>query len=179
MGQPVEIARIEYSASELRSLAGKMKDAVVVRRLLALALVLEGHSRETAAAASGMTRQTLRDWVHRYNVEGVAGLRSGVGGGPAPLLSAAQMEELRAIVIEGPDPERHKVVRWRRIDLCEEVARRWSVTVCEQTVGRWLRQLRMTRLQPRPVHPKKDHEAEVAFKNVWPAPSASDFYNLI
>jgi hypothetical protein len=36
--------------------------------------------------------------------------------------------------------------------------------VCEQTVGRWLRLLRMTRLQPRPVHPKKDPEAEIAFK---------------
>jgi transposase len=169
MGQPVEITRTEYSASELRGVAGKVKDAAVVRRLLALALVLEGHSRETAAAASGMTRQTLRDWVHRYNAHGVAGLRSGIGGGPAPLLSVPQMEELRAIVIEGPDPERHKVVRWRRIDLCEEVARRWSVTVCEQTVGRWLRQLRMTRLQPRPVHPKKDHEAEVAFKKTSPS----------
>jgi Winged helix-turn helix len=56
------------------------------------------------------------------------------------------------------------VVRWRRIDLCEEVAARWSVTVCEQTMGKWLRQLGMTRLQPRPYHPKKDLEAEVAFK---------------
>ena len=164
MGQAVEITRMEHSASELRALAAKIKDAAVVRRLLALALVLEGHSREAAAAASGMTRQTLRDWVHRYNVDGVAGLSSGSGGGPAPLLSAPEMEELRAVVINGPDPERHRVVRWRRIDLCEEVARRWSVRVCEQTVGRWLRQLRMTRLQPRPVHPKKDLEAEVAFK---------------
>jgi hypothetical protein len=56
------------------------------------------------------------------------------------------------------------VVRWRRVDLREEVAARWSVRVCEQTIGRWLRQLRMTRLQPRPYHPKKDLEAEVAFK---------------
>jgi transposase len=164
MGQAVEITRGEHSASELRALAVKIKDAAVVRRLLALALVLEGRSREAAAAASGMTRQTLRDWVHRYNVDGVAGLRSASGGGLAPLLSAPDMEELRVIVINGPDPERHRVVRWRRIDLCEEIARRWSVRVCEQTVGRWLRQLRMTRLQPRPIHPKKDLEAEVAFK---------------
>lgn len=164
MGQAVEITRGEHSALELRALAAKIRDAAVVRRLLALALVLEGGSREAAAAASGMTRQTLRDWVHRYNVDGVAGLRSGSGGGLAPLLSGPEMEELRVIVIKGPDPERHRVVRWRRIDLCEEIARRWSVRVCEQTVGRWLRQLRMTRLQPRPIHPKKDLEAEVAFK---------------
>jgi transposase len=168
MGQPIELTRLEHSASELRAIAAKVKDAAVARRLLALALVLEGGSREAAAAASGMTRQTLRDWVHRYNAEGVAGLRSGSGGGPAPLLNASEMEALRAIVIKGPDPERHRVVRWRRIDLCEEIARLWSVRVCEQTVGRWLRQLRMTRLQPRPIHPKKDLEAEVAFKKTSP-----------
>jgi transposase len=164
MGQPVEITRTEHSAAELRVLAVKVKDAEVVRRLLALALVLEGHSREAAARTNGMDRQTLRDWVHRYNGGGVAGLRSGAGGGPAPKLNASQMEELRTIVINGPDPERNRVVRWRRADLCEEVARRWSVSVCEQTVGKWLRQLGMTRLQPRPVHPKKDLEAEIAFK---------------
>jgi transposase len=164
MGQAVEITRTEHSASEFRALSAKTRDAAVARRLLALAMVLEGRSREEAATNNGMTRQTLRDWVHRYNAEGVAGLRSGAGGGAAPLLSASEMEELRVLVIKGPDPERHRVVRWRRLDLCEEVARRWSVRVCEQTVGRWLRQLRMTRLQPRPVHPKKDVEAEVAFK---------------
>ena len=169
MGQPVEITRTEHSATELRGLAAKLKDAAVVRRLLALALVLEGHSREAAARTNGMDRQTLRDWVHRYNAAGVAGLRSGAGGGPEPLLDAAQMAELRAIVIEGPDPERHGVVRWRRAELCQEVARRWSVRVCEQTVGRWLRRLCMTRLQPRPVHPKKDPEAEIAFKKTSPS----------
>jgi transposase len=166
MGQSVEITRTEHSASELRALAAKIKDGAVVRRLLAIALTLEGHFRETAATTNGMTRQTLRDWVHRYNAEGVAGLRSGHGGGPAPLLSEPEMEELRAIVIKGPDSERHRVVRWRRIDLCEEVSRRWSVSVCEQTIGRWLRQLQMTRLQPRPVHPRKDLEAKVAFKKL-------------
>jgi transposase len=164
MGQPVEITRLEHSASELRAVAVKTKDTAVARRLLALALVLDGHSREAAATASGMTRQTLRDWVHRYNAEGVAGLRSGSGGGPTPLLSEAQMEELATMVIEGPDPELHRVVRWRLTDLREEICRRWSVRVCRQTVGRWMGQLRMTRLQPRPVHPKKDHEAEAAFK---------------
>jgi transposase len=116
-----------------------------------------------------MDRQTLRDWVHRYNAAGVAGLRSVAAGGAEPLLDASQMEELRAIVMAGPDPERHRVVRWRRADLCQEVASRWSVRVCEQTVGRWLRRLGMTRLQPRPVHPKKDLEAEIAFKKTSPS----------
>ena len=168
MGQPIEITRTEHSVAELRSIAVKLGDAAMVRRVLAIALLLEGQSRDAAAVANGMTRQTLRDWVHRYNVEGVAGLRSRTSPGRPATLSDEQIAELKTIVVTGPDPERHKVVRWRRADLCEEIAARWSVKVCEQTVGTWLRQLRMTRLQPRPYHPKKDLEAEVAFKKTSP-----------
>ena len=168
MGRPIEITRTDHIASELRAIAAKSTDGAVVRRLLAIALLLEGHSRETAATVNGMTRQTLRDWVHRYNNEGVSGLDSRIGPGRPPALNEARMKELRDIIIRGPDLERNKVVRWRLVDLREEVAARWSVTVCEQTISRWLRHLRMTRLQPRPYHPKKDLEAEVAFKRTSP-----------
>jgi transposase len=168
MGQPIEITRTDRTAAELRTSATKIGDSAVVRRLLAIALLLEGHSRTAAASMNAMTRQTLRDWVHRYNEEGVVGLRSRTGLGRAPALNDAQMAELKEIVTKGPDPERHNVMRWRCFDLREEIATRWSVTVCEQTVGRWLRQLRLTRLQPRPFHPQKDPEAETAFKKTSP-----------
>lgn len=164
MGQPIEITRTDQSASALRAVAGKTADGAVVRRLLAVALILEGHCRTEAASLNGMTRQTLRDWVHRYNAEGVQGLRSRTGPGRPPALTSARMEELREIVLKGPDPERHTVIRWRCVDLCAEIAERWSVKVCEQTMGRWLHRLEMTRLQPRPYHPKKVAEAEVTFK---------------
>jgi transposase len=164
MGQAIEITRTDLSAAALRAVAGKTADGAVVRRLLAVALVLEGRSRTEAALLNGMTRQTLRDWVHHYNSEGVAGLRSRSGPGRPPFMSEAQMEDLKEIVLQGPDPARHTVVRWRCADLCQEVAERWSVTVCEQTMGSWLRRLKMTRRQPRPYHPKKDPEAEVTFK---------------
>jgi len=62
----VAITRTELTAAELRGVAARARDADAVRRMLALALVLEGHSRRDAAEACGMDRQTLRDWVHRY-----------------------------------------------------------------------------------------------------------------
>src|SRR6476660_1275623 len=169
MGQPIELTRLEHSASDLRGLAARTSEGGWVRRLLAIALLLDGHSREAAAVANGMTRQTLRDWVHRFNADGVTGLRSRTSPGRPPALNETRREELKVIVLAGPDPERHRVVRGRRIDLCEEIAARWSVTVCEQTMGKWLRQLGMTRLQPRPYHPKKELEAEVAFTKTSPA----------
>ena len=164
MSRAVSITRMDLTASELRASAGRSKDAEQVRRLLALALVLEGHSRSEAATQTGMDRQTLRDWAHRYNAEGIEGLRSRRSPGRAPSLTELQKAELKAVVIEGPDLERHGVVRWRCADLKGEIARRFCVEVHESTVGKWLRQLGLTRLQPRPFHPKKDAARQETFK---------------
>ena len=169
MSAAVKITRTDFTAEALRGLAAKSNDGPQVRRLLALALILEGQSRASAAELSGMERQTLRDWVYRYNDRGVAGLRSIRSGGHPASLTAAQMAELKALTIAGPDPETAKVVRWRCADLREGVVRRFSVTVTEGTIGSWLRKLGLTRLQPRPFHPKKDAESEKAFKKTSPA----------
>ncbi len=138
------------------------------RRLLALAMVLDGGSRLEAARQAGMDRQTLCDWVHRYNAAGVDGLLSRRPPGPAPKLTKLQMAELRELVVGGPDPDIHGVVRWRCLDLRAEVSRRFSVTVDERTIGKWLRALGLTRLQPRPYHPKRDVAAQETFKKTLP-----------
>jgi transposase len=169
MGRAITITNLSYSASELRRLMSKQKDGAVVRRLMALALILEGRSRTEAAEQSGMERQTLRDWVHRYNAQGLAGLSSRVGPGPAPLLDEVQMAVLEEMVVNGPDPEADGVVRWRCIDLRDAIERRFSVKVHKRTVAKWLTKLQMTRLQPRPFHPKKDAAAQEAFKKTSPA----------
>lgn len=168
MGAPLGITRTDYTSAELRGLSGRCSDGAQVRRLLALALVLDGYSRTAAASLNGMDRQTLSDWVHRYNVFGVEGLKSRSSSGRTPALNERQMAELRALVIQGPDPEIHKVVRWRCVDLQAEVVRRFGVEVHENTIGRWLHEQGLTRLQPRPVHPQKDPEAEAVFKKDLP-----------
>jgi len=122
MGAAVVITRTHHSAAALRELAVQSGDTAVARRLLAIAMVLEGASRLEAARRTGMDRQTLRDWAHRYNEEGVAGLASRKAPGAAGKLTPEQIEELRELVIGGPDPKIHKVVRWRCIDLVKSGA---------------------------------------------------------
>src|SRR3954470_22405514 len=113
----VAITREGLDAGELRREAGPCPAARAARRMLGLELVLEGASRETAARCAGMDRQTLRDWVHRYNAEGLAGLHDRRRPGPRPRLSPEQEAELVTAVERGPDPDRDGVVRWRRADL--------------------------------------------------------------
>ena len=176
MGAAVSITRLDLTASELRKAAGGEKNSAAARRILALALVLDGMDRKTAAETCGMDRQTLRDWVHRYNAAGLAGLRNLKSPGAGSKLTARQQAELAELVEAGPDPAVHGVVRWRRVDLRDELQRRFGVALHERSVGKVLARLGYRKLSVRPRHPQADEEARRRLKNVWPAPSASDFF---
>lgn len=164
----VAITRTDMSARELRAAAAKTADAKVARRMLALAQVLEGAERKTAAETCGMDRQTLRDWVHRYNAEGLEGLSNRRSPGPPPRLSPAQKAELARLVREGPDLAVDGVVRWRRVDLQRRIEARFGVTMHERTVGKQLAALGFRRLSVRPQHPKSDPDAQETFKKTSP-----------
>ncbi len=168
MSGAVRITRLDLSAADLRGLARKEKNPLIVRRMLAIALVLEGVGRQTAARSCGMDRQTLRDWVHHYNGEGIAGLRERRTSGHKSPLGPAEREALAALVEAGPDPRVHKVVRWRRVDLQKELKARFGIEVHERTVGKYLAGLGYRRLSVRPQHPGADLEAQEAFKKTSP-----------
>ena len=70
--------------------------------MLALAMVLDGADRKSAAETCGMDRQTLRDWVHRYNAEGLRGLHDLKTPSPKPKLTAEQQADLAKLVEAGP-----------------------------------------------------------------------------
>src|SRR3954454_13543858 len=167
----VAVTRKELGAVELRREAGRCRGARAARRMLARARVLEGAAREEAPRAAGVDRHTLRDWVHRYNEEGLPGLHDRRRPGPRPRLSPEQEAELAAAVERGPDPDRDGVVRWRRVDLKALIETRFAVRRHERSVGKVLRRLGFTRLSVRPRHPKADAAAQEAFKK--PSPSWS------
>jgi len=162
------ITRSDLSADDLRAEARRAKNGDQACRLVALAFVLEGARRGVAARAGGMDRQTLRDWVIRYNEAGVAGLCDLPRSGRRPRLNAAQLAELARLVEDGPDVEKHGVVRWRCVDLQAQIKARFDVDISERHVGRLLGQLGLTRLSVRPRHPQSDEAAQQAFKKTSP-----------
>ena len=171
----IAITRNDLTAAQLRHGAARSRDANAARRMLALALVLEGKSRSEAASSCGMDRQTLRDWVHRYNALGLAGLADRKAPGASPRLSPSQMREVAELVRQGPDPAVHGVVRWRRIDLSRLIEERWGVTLAERSVGDLLRRLGVRRMSVRPRCPEQDVAAQEAHKKTSPtwSPPAS------
>ena len=166
----IAVTRLDLSMAELRRRARLGDDADQARRILAIALVLEGGSREAAARAAGAQRQTLRDWVIRYNGEGLDGLKDRPKPGRTPRLSGEQLKALDRLVEQGPGIAADKVVRWRCADLKAVAQTRFGVSLSERSIGRILGQRRFARLSVRPRHRDADEAAQEAFKKTSPRP---------
>ena len=160
----VSITRMDMSAADLRAAAKRSANARQASRILAIAMVLDGFSREEAARLCGMDRQTLRDWVHRYNEAGLDGLSDRARSGRPASLSWVEQGKFASWVEQGADLARDGVVRFRRADLRDRIAAEFGVTLHERSVGKLLRRLDFRRLSVRPQHPQSDPAAQEAFK---------------
>ena len=158
--------REDFSAGDLRKLARRENNGRVALRLTAIAAVLEGASRKDAAARSGMDRQTLCDWVHRFNAQGPEGLRDAPCGHPKKRLTAEQQAAVKAHVLKAPDPEKDGLVRWRCVDIQRWIEAEYKVRYHERTIGKLLHALNLRHISTRPLHPASDVEVQADFKKI-------------
>lgn len=164
--------RDDFDAAGVRGLARSASDADQARRLLAIAAVYDGMSREDAARLSGMDRQTLRDWVHRFNDEGAAGLVNRAAPGNARRLTPDQEAELDRVVEAGPGSAGlGHLARWRCVDLQAWILERFGVDYHERTIGKLLDRLDFSHMTTRPRHYRQDADAMEAFKKTSKAKS--------
>lgn len=144
--------RSDYTSADLRRFARRSGDGDQVRRLLAVALILDGGSRSEAAKVAGVTLQIVRDWVMRFNEGGPDGLATRKAPGRAPILNDEQRARLAAVVEAGPIPAAHGVVRWRLADLAQWIWDEFELSVTRHTLGRELRAMGYRKLSARPRH---------------------------
>ena len=155
-------------SDEVRRLAKRAKDAGQARRLLAIAAVLDGASREEAAKIGGMDRQTLRDWVIRFNEQGPEGLINKPSPGAPGKLTDEHKAFLARLIDEGPIPAIHGVVRWRACDLIMQLHEEFGLSVSDDTIYRGLKELGFSHVSARPKAYKQDPDAMEAFKKTLP-----------
>lgn len=156
--------REDFDSTRVRGLASRCADAAQARRLLSIAAVYDGMSRTDAARLGGMDRQTLRDWVHRFNEEGPGGLANRKAPGAPARLTAAQLRALAAVVETGPDPVTDGIVRWRCMDLKAWIEAQFGVVYHERSVSRLLHELGFSHVSARPRHAGQDAEVLEDFK---------------
>ena len=158
MGSSV-LLRTDFDGTGLRGLARKCGDNRQIRRLLALAAVYDGMNRTEAAKVGGMDRQTLRDWVHRFNAQGPDGLANKEGAGRPRLITDEQMQELAKIVEAGPNPQ---------IDLVGIIKERFGVVCSDSAVANYQSELGFSYISGRPQHPAQDPKIIDGFKKTSP-----------
>jgi transposase len=156
--------RADIPAAEPRRRATIETDGRAARRMLAFASALEGASREDAARQAGMDRQSRRGGVHRFNSEGIEGLRDRPHSGRPSRLTEGQMASFRAAVLRGPDSEKDGLSSWTAKDLCRIVEKRYKVSYSENGMLKLLKSLDLAWQKTRPAHPKADIRAQACFK---------------
>ena len=159
--------REDFDAFQARSHASRCRGGNQTRQLLSIAAIYDGMSRTDAAHIGGMDRQTLRDWVHRFNEQGPEGLLDLKAPGASPKLTASQWEALAAVVEAGPVSD--GVVRWRRMDLKLWIEEQFGVVYNDHSVSRLLEQMGFSHISARPRHPGQDEAALEDFKKSFRA----------
>ena len=160
--------RDDFDGPSLRALAKCSRDPVHVRRLLALAEICDGGTRSAAARIGGVSLQSIRDWVLRFNAGGPEALIDANNAGRKPKLGASELQALVRVVEEGPLPAIHGVVRWRLVDLRQWVWEEFAIATSVQSLCEQLRALGYRKLSARPRHPAQDLDAQAAFKKTSP-----------
>ncbi len=156
MTAPVSITRTDCTPAELHNLAWKSKSAIMALRLMAVAMLRKGESRNMVAETCGVTVQTLRNWIVRYNTGGPEGLADLPRPGRPPHLGTEERSALASWVETGADADADGVCRWRVVDLRNKVEATCGVSVSPETVRRTLHAMGFSHVSPRPLHPKAD-----------------------
>jgi putative transposase len=156
--------RDDLSADQLRRSARRERDRSAACRMYAIANALEGMSRAEAARLAGMERQALRDAVLRYNAEGLAGLYNRRPPPRTGKLDAAELRELSAIILAGPDPEIDGLSSWTLPELCRVVEQRFDKRLHPASMSRVVRRMGLSRQKARQRHPQSDKSAQAAFQ---------------
>lgn len=167
MAAPVRL-RADFSPAQVRAFARGARDAGQVRRLLAVATILDGGSRSDAAKVGGVTLQIVRDWVLRFNAQGPDGLETRKAPGPQTILDDRHRRALAQAIEAGPVPAVHGVVRWRIIDLVQWLWEEFDVSISKQALGHELRTMGYRKLSARPRHQGQRPEDIAAFKKSSP-----------
>ena len=165
--------RSDFTAAQMRAAARKTKDGPQARRLLALATIYDGGTRGEAAKVGGVTLQIVRDWVLRFNADGVTGVIDCKAPGQPSRLDATHRAALVGQIESRPIPAVHGVMRWRVVDLCQWLFGEYKVSVAKQTLSRELRKMGYRKLSARPRHHARAKGAVDALKKL-PSPSERD-----
>ena len=162
MSRPLTV-QTSLTPDKLAKIAKKEPNPRVRQRLLAVRLVVMGNTVPKAAKAVGLKQRQSRNWIYRFNAEGVDGLRDRQRPGQPVKLPRQKEQAFRERIEKGAgqkDPTRNLRVK----DIQRILREEFCADYCLGGTYFLLHRLGFSSLVPRPRHPKADPQAQAEFK---------------
>lgn len=149
--------------NDLAKIAKREPNPRVRQRLLAIRLVVMANTVPQAAKAVGLKERQTRNWIHRFNAEGVNGLRDRPRPGQPVKLTRQKESVFRERIVKGAspkDPTRNLRVK----DIQRILREEFDADYCLGGTYFLLHRLGFSSLVPRPRHPQADQQTQDQFK---------------
>ena len=139
-------------------------DQKVKLKIRALLLIAKGKLVTQASDALAIEQRTVRNWVHQFLKEGLAGIKDHRTAGRVARMTAEQMKLLKERIEQGPLPQ-DKICSLRGQDIRRIIHQEFGLEYSLDGVYYLLRYgLGMSYVKPRPHHYKADKAAQESFK---------------
>jgi transposase len=143
----------------------KQEDCATIRaRLLGIAAVLEKKPRGYAAKLAGITINNIRTWIQRFNTHGFDGLINKKQPGQEQKWKKEIEQYLKDKVLTGASFEKDERVVFRLQDFQNDLEEKFGLRFGLSTIWYKLKELNLSWLSARQLHPKSDFAIQETFK---------------
>ncbi|MGA7264815.1 MAG: helix-turn-helix domain-containing protein [Stellaceae bacterium] len=145
---------------------GRSESGRVCQRVLIIANLIEGMEHEEAARLAGLSRSAAYEWHNRYEEEGIEGLRDRPRPGRQSRVDSVTSARFKERIVAGAALQRDGVVAFRGVDAQRILKEEFDIDSSLPSTYRLLHRIKLSRLAPRPRHPRADTTAQAAFSQL-------------
>lgn len=156
-----------HTTKQLQKFYRTEKIARLAQRIHGVYLASKGLTCSQIMNITGAARRTIQQWVHKYNKQGIAGLKDKPRPGTPPKLPRKKELKFRKRIEAGPIKADHVSVLNGPV-IRQILEREFGVLYSRQGLYDLLHRLGYSCLCPRPQHEKANPQLQAEFKKTSP-----------
>jgi transposase len=162
MGRSVKLLQ-NYTTAQVKQIIKSNSDYYIDKKLCAILQVNLGKSSRFLAPYYCVSPKQIRNWVARFDAEGIEGLRIKKGRGRRSFISPEQMEQVKSDLSRPPEFFGYNSGVWTGPLLQKHLEKSYQIFYKISTIYDLLYRLGFSFLRPRSKYPERDEaKREVA-----------------
>ena len=163
MGRPV-LKVGNYSAEDIKAMFRKDERYTVGLRLYAVYQVALGQPSRKLEEVYNTSFKQITNWVHRFEKEGIDGLRDKEGRGRIARLNKEQRERLSLLLNEQPDKHGYNSATWTGPMVIEWIEKNYGIVYKKAQIYNIIKSLGFSYQKGKGIFAETDVEKQDVFK---------------